>query len=85
MSEPSSSLRAHSPVAPIDGTDGLSRAGEVDHPCDLRGCPFLVGKGSREGAVPRAAIAARGGRPCVPRARDSLRRPAPLPKLLSLP
>ena len=66
-------------------SNALSRVGEFDHPLDLRGCPFLLAKGSHEGAVARGAIAALGGQPRVPRARDPLRRAPPVLQLLSLP
>ena len=85
MSERLPSPRAQSAIPPIGRSDANSRVGAVDHPFDLRGCPFLVGKGSREGVVAHAAIVAFGGQPGVPRARDPLRRPPPLLHLPSLP
>jgi hypothetical protein len=59
--------------------------GEVDHALDLRGCPFLFGKSSHERVIAHAAITALGGKPCVPSARDALRRPPPLNELLGPP
>ena len=84
MSERLPSPRAQSAIPPIGRSDANSRVGAVDHPFDLRGCPFLVGEGSNEGAVPDGAIAALGREPGVPRPRDALRRPPPVLKLLSL-
>ena len=84
MSQPSPSPRAQSAIPRIGRSDALSDVSEIDHPFDLDGCPFLVGKGSHEGAVPDAVIAALGGEPGVPRARDPLRGPPPVLKLLGL-
>ena len=85
MSEPLPSPRAQSAIARIGRSDALSGVGEVDRLFDLRGCPFLVGKSSHEDAVAQGTIAAFGGQPGVPRARDPLRRPPPLLHLPSLP
>ena len=82
MSEPLLSPRAQSAISRIGRNDALSRVGELDHPFDLRGRLLLVGKGSHEDAVADGAIAALGRQPSVPRARDPLRRPPPLLKLL---
>ena len=79
------SPRALSAIAPIVRSSALSRVGEFDHPLHLRGRPLLVAQGSHEGAVAQGAIAALGGQPRVPRARDPLRRAPPLLQQLSLP
>jgi hypothetical protein len=84
MPQCSTSPSAQSAIPRISRSDRPSRVGEVDQPRDLRGCPFLVGKGSHEDAVPDRAIAAVGREPGVPRARDPLRRPPPVLKLMSL-
>jgi len=76
---------AVSTVPWIGRADALSRTGEVDHALDIRGCPFLVGKGSHEYPVADGGIVAIGREPGVPSTRDPLRRPPPLLKLLRLP
>ena len=76
---------AMSAIPRIVRSNALSRVGECDHLLDLRGCSLLVAKRSHEGAVAHIAIAALGGQPGVPRARDPLRRPPPLLQQLSLP
>jgi hypothetical protein len=68
----------------IGRANALSRTGEVDHALDLRGCPFLVGKGSHEYPVADGAILTIGREPGVPSTCDPLRRPPPLLKLLRL-
>ena len=54
----------------------LSGLGAFDYALKLRGCRFLVGKGSHEDPVADAAIVDISREPGVPRASDPLRRAA---------
>ena len=85
MPQVRASPRFESASSRIGRSDAALCFGEVDHALDLRGCLFLVGKGSYERAIANTAILGLRRKPSVPRARDALRRPPPRHELLSLP